>query len=62
MLAYGYWCEDSMTDSTSGLFRVNIKTKNDSVPAIVYKLSKPLIHATDEFNEDKLWILNDIQK
>ena len=59
-LACVHWYEDSLTDSTSGLFHVNRKTKNNSVPAIVYltQLSKPLIHATDEINEDKLWILN----
>lgn len=49
----------TMTNSSSGLFHVNIKTKNNSVPAIVYltQLSKPLIHTTNELDEDKLWIL-----
>lgn len=63
-LACVHWYEDSMTDSNSGLFHVNVKTKNNLVPTIVYltQLSKPLIHATDELNEDKLWILNYIQK
>ena len=63
-LAYVHWFEDAVVDSISDLFHVNIKTRNNSVQAIVYltQLSKPLIHATDEVDDDKLWILNHVQK
>ena len=63
-LACVHWFEDAVIDSISGLCHVNVNTTNSSVQAIVYltQLSKPLIHATDEVSDDKLWILNHVQK
>ena len=59
-LACVHWFEDAVVDSVSGLFHVNTNTRNTSVQEIVYlaHLSNPLIHATDEADAHKLWILN----
>ena len=61
-LASVHWYEDAVVDTTSGLFYVNVKTRNVLIQSLVYiaQLSKPLMHATDEVNKDKLWILNHV--
>ena len=61
-LASVHWYEDAVIDTTSGLFYVNVKTRNVLIQSLVYitQLSKPLMHATDEVSKDKLWILNHV--
>lgn len=63
-LACVHWYEDSVVDTISGLIYVNVKTRSSAIQSLVYitQLSKPLVHATDEADGDKLWILNHFQK
>ena len=54
------WYADSTVDQASGLIYVNTKAINRSVSNVVHlrDISKPLVHAVDELDEDKLWFLN----
>lgn len=60
VLAYIHWYKKSTTDLESGLKYFQLSSHNKSMPAIVplTALSKPLIHALDEDNPDRLWIIN----
>ena len=59
-LASVHWYDDSIVDQASGLIYVNTTTTNRSVSRVVHlsDISKPLVHAVDELDEDKLWFLN----
>lgn len=55
-----HWYDRTTTCQSSGLKYVNVSTQNVSLPEIVYltDISKPLVHAKDEADPNKLWILN----
>ena len=55
-----HWYDDSIVDQASGLIYVNSKTTNRSVSRVVNlsDISKPLVHAVDELDVNKLWFLN----
>ena len=59
VLAYIHWYK-STTNQESGLKYSQLSSHNKSMPTIVplTALSKPLIHALDEDNPDRLWIIN----
>lgn len=54
-----HWYDDAIVDQASGLIHVNT-TINRSVSNVVHlrDISKPLVHAVDELDQDKLWFLN----
>ena len=55
-----HWYDSATTCQTSGLKYVNVETQNTSLPDIAYlkDVSKPLVHAKDDIDPNKLWILN----
>lgn len=59
-LACVHWYDDSTIDVRSGLKQINVKTLNSMISSVVHMrdTSKPLVHAIDDVDEDKLWILN----
>ena len=53
------WYNGFMVDRESGLLYINLKSYSISNPVVLLKdLVRPLIHAVDEAEPDKLWILN----
>lgn len=62
ILACVHWYADSITDHTSGLVCVDQRTINKRISSIVFltDISKPLVHALDDCDKEKLWILNRI--
>ena len=60
VLAYMHWYNRSTTDQETSLKYFHLSSHNRSIPSIVplTALSKPLIHAIDDNNPDKLWIIN----
>ena len=59
IIAYMKWYNGFMVDRESGLLYINLKSYSISNPVVLLKdLVRPLIHAVDEAEPDKLWILN----
>ena len=58
-LACVHWFNGYSVDRESGLLCVNINSLSPQNPiTVLNKLSPPLIHAVDENNVNKIWILN----
>ena len=60
ILAYVHWYDTSTIDKETGLKSISLTSTNKSQPNVVslHYLSRPLLHAVDENNPSKLWILN----
>ena len=58
-LAYVHWFSDHVVDRESGLVWINLNSCSSKNPITSLKiLSPPLIHAADESDVNKVWILN----
>ena len=59
IIAYMKWYNGFTVDRESGLLYIDLKSYSTSTPVVLLEdLGRPLIHAIDEAEPDKLGILN----